>query len=926
TTVSFPVIASGSSGILLELVNQVNVSIISGVEITAANAGGDSSSMDLEYSLDNGGNWTPIAQGLASDRFGDGSFSWTPDTASAGNTALIRASSTLLPSVRDVSDQPFLIAPTGHDYYVNDATSAGDLFTTTPGNNFNSGKSPSAPMATLAALLSAYDLAAGDVVHVDAGSYTLLRNILIASDDAGVRIEGANLPLLNRANVGNGTAVFDLQVADNVTIDGVQMTGAVAGINQFQTQGSDHFTLSNSRIFGNSTYGINLDGATDFVTITGNTVFGIPGGSTADDQRLGGILILGSDATITNNSVYDHTIGNAVGMQIGGNFGGVRANVSGNDIYGNYIGVFTANLQSLADADKILISGNKIHDNLTYGVDANSNTIVSGNNVFGSPSSRHVGIRSLSATVDIINNIVFENNDGIVGSSGRVIGNRAYGNVRYGISISGATETRGNLVYSNSIGIQIGGAPGPVSDNVVYGNTNQGIYIQNALNTQLYNNTVYQSTGEAVRIEGGSGTSLRNNIIWVLNGYDIFLNAAAQTGFTSNYNILNRSNASNARIGFWGSADRLTLADWQGANGQDANSLSADPLFIDIDGADNVFGGNGGLDDNFYLSKNSPAIDRGDSWRTPLTDQSGAARADDPGTANAGSPNYVPVDLGSSGFAAIGTARNFRANGNSFQFTIPFAFPFYDASYTTVTVSTEGTLVFGIGNASDGANSDAKMLASRRISPLWDNIHTLGSGDDIFIDTATAGQATFRWNATNEADNSDVNFSTTLFSDGRIRFHYGAGNTNLTPTIGISMGNNLAMTLPAYNGQVSLTNANSIEFAFQPGIVDIGAYEFRGSSNDVVPPTITGSTPSAIHTGGATSAFNNISLSFSEPINPIDAAASANYELRSAGPDLIFDNADDVILPLTPGYTNGALAVDLAIGGLLFAGNYRFTA
>ena len=48
---------------------------------------------------------------------------------------------------------------------------------------------------------------------------------------------------------------------------------------------------------------------------------------------------------------------------------------------------------------------------------------------------------------------------------------------------------------------------------------------------------------------------------------------------------------------------------------------------------------------------------------------------------------------------------------------------------------------------------------------------------------------TFRWNATNEADDSDVNFAVTLFSDGRIRFDYGAGNTSLTPTVGISMGN-----------------------------------------------------------------------------------------------------------------------------------------
>ncbi len=926
TTVSFPVTATGSSGVLLELVNQVNQPVISAIEITAANPIGSAApTVGLDLSLDNGLSWTPLAQGLGVDRFGDGSFTWTPETASSANNALIRARTELPPVVRDTSDQPFLIAPAGHDYYVNDATTTGDSFTTALGNNFNSGKSPSQPMATLAALLAAYDLEIGDVVHLDAGSYTLLRNILLANDDSGVRIEGANLPLLNRANT-IGTMVFDLQRADDVTIDGVQMTGAAAGINQFQTGGSDRFTLSNSRIFGNSLYGLNLDGATEFATITGNTVFGIPGGSINDNQSSGGIIVFGADATISNNTVFDHATSGAPGISLGNNFGGIRAKVIGNEVYGNSVGIFAANLQSLTDPDRILISGNKVHDNLTFGIDGNSSVIISGNTVFNQVGSSRAGIRSQGTTVDVINNTVFGNTDGIIGSSGRVIGNRSFNNVRYGITISGATETRANVVYSNSIGIQIGGAPGVISDNLVYGNTNQGIFIQGALNSQLYNNTIYQVTGEAVRIEGGSGTALRNNIISVQSGYDIFLNTAAQTGFTSNYNVLTRSNDPNARIGFWNGANRLTLADWQSATAGDASSISADPLFIDIDGADNVFGGNGGLDDNFYLSKNSPAIDRGDSWRAPIIDQSGAARADDPGTANTGSPMYVASDLGSNQFSAIGTARNFRSNGNSFNFTLPFSFPFYDASFTTVSVSTEGYLLFGNGNAGDGLNSDAKMLQARRIAPLWDNLSTFGVNDDVFIDTATANQVTFRWNATNEADNSDVNFSATLFSDGRVRFHYGAGNTNLTPTIGIAMGNNLALTLPGYNGQANLTNANSIEFSLAPGIIDIGAYEFRGSSLDVVPPTITASIPSAIHASGNTSAFNNITLSFSEPINPIDAAAAANYELRSAGTDGIFDNADDVIVPLAPNYINGALSVDLALGSLLLAGNYRFTA
>ena len=45
-------------------------------------------------------------------------------------------------------------------------------------------------MASLTALLAAYDLDAGDVIHVDTGTYRLVRNIVIATQDSGVRIAG----------------------------------------------------------------------------------------------------------------------------------------------------------------------------------------------------------------------------------------------------------------------------------------------------------------------------------------------------------------------------------------------------------------------------------------------------------------------------------------------------------------------------------------------------------------------------------------------------------------------------------------------------------------------------------------------------------------------------------------------------------------
>src|SRR5262249_10902583 len=154
-----------------------------------------------------------------------------------------------------------------------------------------------------------------------------------------------------------------------------------------------------------------------------------------------------------------------------------------------------------------------------------------------------------------------------------------------------------------------------------------------------------------------------------------------------------------------------------------------------------------GQDDNFYRVKFSPAIDRGDSWNAPATDVEGFTRVDDLGTANQGSPDYRESDLGSSLFAATGTAKNWRSDNTAFTLSLPFSFPFYDGSYTSVSVSTEGFLQFaGPDSAGDGSNGASKLLNDRRIAPLWDDLKTNGTGNDIFVDTSVSGQVTVRWN------------------------------------------------------------------------------------------------------------------------------------------------------------------------------------
>ncbi len=167
-------------------------------------------------------------------------------------------------------------------------------------------------------------------------------------------------------------------------------------------------------------------------------------------------------------------------------------------------------------------------------------------------------------------------------------------------------------------------------------------------------------------------------------------------------------------------------------------------------------------------------------------------------------------------------------------------------------VSTNGLLQFGVNtSATDASNTTAELLTQRRIAGLWDDLTTALTGDDIFVDTSMAGQVKVRWNASRIGDNSDVQFAVTLLDTGEIRFDYGPGNANLTPTVGISAGDGVNFDLAVYDGQTNLGAVDSLSFNLVPGFNDIGAFEFQGDSADVTPPTVASTQPAGIQSGGS---------------------------------------------------------------------------
>ena len=179
--------------------------------------------MKVEASLDNGASWQVIQGAATLDTYGSGAVSWTPTGTSNGNSAVVRVTANATVPVSDGSDAGFTVTNGGHDYYLNDATVLAGDWTTAAGDDLNGGKDPAHPMRSISALVGAWDLKAGDVVHVDAGQYNLLQNTVFTAADNGASILGyasASYPdrqsVFNRGNQEKGSVVFALTGSEDV--------------------------------------------------------------------------------------------------------------------------------------------------------------------------------------------------------------------------------------------------------------------------------------------------------------------------------------------------------------------------------------------------------------------------------------------------------------------------------------------------------------------------------------------------------------------------------------------------------------------------------------------------------------------------------------------------------------------------------------
>lgn len=228
----------------------------------------------------------------------------------------------------------------------------------------------------------------------------------------------------------------------------------------------------------------------------------------------------------------------------------------------------------------------------------------------------------------------------VVGSSDRALitRNRLYGNAT-AVRVSSADDAivEDNRISNNTargIVIELGADDAAVANNLVYGNGAEGIIADGVTGLSINLNTLYLNTGGQLVALNSSTATATNNIV-----ADGLADGIVQIDVTSALGSNNNNSFGNAG------------QNWQGL-APGAGDISADPLFEDPDGADNMLGGANGDDDRLQVDPTGPSltIDAGSADASTFTLASGdtatdrTTRSDD--LLDGESPDGTTVNMG----------------------------------------------------------------------------------------------------------------------------------------------------------------------------------------------------------------------------------------------------------------------------------------
>lgn len=342
-------------------------------------------------------------------------------------------------------------------------------------------------------------------------------------------------------------------------------------------------------------YGIHISGKS-YVVIDGMDVYGPGGKEETNSTRFYGINLdlSASNVTVKNNRIS----------------------------YTDNVGIWADNTTSNITYDTILV-----HDNESTGIYMNSSigTIVN--------SKSYNNGQVITDTGDMGGIGVFEGGDITITENEVYNNSRSNQNADFEVSVvslTGPVTISKNYIYDciqGCVQINNGGDGSIISNNIINGfgsssvtgvasgkfsGIRLGSNTSGTPNVKVVNNIVangstnneFLSAGLSVRYAGSDGMTVKNNIFYNNAVPDVIFYSDTDTTTTQiNYNNYYRPSYTNAWN--WKATNYSTIATWQAASSQDAQSIISDPIFTNVAGND------------FTLQSSSPAIDAGENLGSP---------------------------------------------------------------------------------------------------------------------------------------------------------------------------------------------------------------------------------------------------------------------------------------------------------------------
>jgi parallel beta-helix repeat protein len=470
----------------------------------------------------------------------------------------------------------------GSTWYLNDTSTAGDLWCTAQGDDANDGQSPATPKRNWASLQAL--ITHGDTVLIDSGVYYPTAKWSIDFDNVTIRgADSATTLIVFDSNASAAARYMHAQNRTGIAISDLSVTGGYYGI---YYQGTDLSSIRRVRADTSGSIGIYLRSGSETNRVencvaNGNPTYGfrvsessgntLEGNAAAGNSFNGFIIYQSVNCTFIANTARANTAGGFL----------VSLSSSGNTFSGNIADSNAGYGFRVSGSTLNTFSGDTATRNTSYGFvfasTAETNTLTncltetnhtgfrfdasSGNTVNGGLSRGNTNygaliyngatgntIRGLEATGNTSYGIVFDtavgntveyctitaNNRGVhfqVSSNANLLqGNRIHANVNHGIFFS---SSNGNSAIANTIA----------------GNGSYGVYLSDASNNYFARNTLDSNANYEVYLTGAcaADTFDRNNILPSIHRPDsgVFNNTATAFEFLRNW---------------WGTADSASVA------------------------------------------------------------------------------------------------------------------------------------------------------------------------------------------------------------------------------------------------------------------------------------------------------------------------------------------------------------------------------